>query len=212
MLSCKNCGSQNCVKNGKVRGKQRYRCNDCGYNFVEGDARTDEKIIAAKAMCVILYSLAKGSYNMLGKIFGRDRSLIYRWIKEAGLRLSEPEIDGEVREIEFDEMWHFIEQKKTSFGSSRPLVAAHGRLSPGCSALVILQRSEGSTTRSSTSHGASFTPTAGRRSPKSCRRKGTSPARNTPSPLNATTATPAITSDGSHGEQRSCQRNKKWST
>jgi len=130
-----------------VRERQRHKCKGCGYNFVEGDARTDEKVAATKAMCVILYSLAKGSYNMLGKVFDRDRSLIYRWIKEAGLSLSDPDVGGQIREMEFDEMWHFVEQKKTSFGSSRPLIAAHGRLSPGYSALVILQRSGGSTTR-----------------------------------------------------------------
>jgi len=147
MPSCKNCESANCVKSGRVRGKQRYLCKECKYNFVEGDTRTDEKIIAMKAMCVLLYSLAKGSYNMLGKIFDRDRSLIYRWIREAGLQASEPAIDGQITEIEFDEMWHFINQKKTNFGSSKPLTAVSGRLSPGFWALVILQRSGGSTTR-----------------------------------------------------------------
>jgi transposase len=145
MVACKKCGSTDSVRNGRVRGKQRYKCKGCGYNFVEGDARTNEKVAALKAMCVILYALAKGSYNMLGKLFDRDRSLVYRWIREAGLSLPEPEVGGQIREMEFDEMWHFVEEKKTSFGSSRPLIAAHGRLSPGYSALVILQRSEGFT-------------------------------------------------------------------
>ena len=52
MVKCKKCKSENIVKNGKVRGKQRYLCKDCRYNFVEGDARTNEKIKAKKAMCV----------------------------------------------------------------------------------------------------------------------------------------------------------------
>ncbi|MDR1044573.1 MAG: helix-turn-helix domain containing protein [Candidatus Adiutrix sp.] len=34
-------------------------------------------------MCVLLYSLAKPSYSVMGKLFGRDRSLIYRWIRDA---------------------------------------------------------------------------------------------------------------------------------
>lgn len=38
MVKCKKCQSENIVKNGKVRGKQRYLCKDCRYNFVEGDA------------------------------------------------------------------------------------------------------------------------------------------------------------------------------
>jgi hypothetical protein len=57
--------------------------------------REDERQTAAlKALCVVLYSLGKGSCNMLGKIFGRKCSLIYRWIREAGLRTAEPAIDG----------------------------------------------------------------------------------------------------------------------
>jgi hypothetical protein len=69
MAICKNCKSASAVRNGFVRGKQRFRCKDCGSNFVEGDARTNEKIAAKKAMCVILYSLGKGSFNMLAHIF-----------------------------------------------------------------------------------------------------------------------------------------------
>ena len=146
MPECKNCKSEKIVKSGKVRGKQRYKCKDCGYNFVEGDGRTNEKIIALKALCVLLYSLGKGSYNMMGKLFGRNRSLIYRWIREAGLNTEEPAIDGEIMQIEFDEMWHFIQSKKRNFGSSKPLTVALGELLPGFSVAVIAQRSGGSTT------------------------------------------------------------------
>jgi len=140
-IKCKNCASSKAVKNGKVRGKQRFKCKDCGLNFVIGDERTNEKIDALKALVVMLYSLGKGSYNMLGKFFGRDRSLIYRWIKEAGLSFGDPDINGEIREIEFDEMWHFIGSKKGNFGSSKPLIVAQGKLSHGYSAVVILQHS-----------------------------------------------------------------------
>ena len=146
VIICKNCNHDKATKNGKVRDKQRYKCKECGYNFVVGDERTNDKIIALKAMVVLFYSLAKGSYNMLGKIFGRDRSLIYRWVKEAGLSFDEPSIDGEIKEIEFDEMWHFVGSKKTNFGLSKPLTAVRGKLSTGYSAVVMLQRSDDCTT------------------------------------------------------------------
>jgi transposase len=112
MPECKNCKSENVVKSGKVRGKQRYKCKECGYNFVIGDARTNEKIVTLKALCVLLYSLGKASYNMMGKLFGRKRSLIYRWIRDVCLNMDELEIGGEITKIEFDEMWHFYCQKK----------------------------------------------------------------------------------------------------
>jgi transposase len=136
MMECKNCHSVQIVKGGFVRGKQRYKCKECGVHFVEGDAGTNDRIAALKALCVVLYSLGKGSCNMLGKIFGRNRSLIYRWIREAGLRTAKPAIDGEITRIEFDEMWHFIESR--NFGSSKPLIAAAGGRSHGFSAVVQL--------------------------------------------------------------------------
>ena len=147
MLECKNCKSEKVVKSGKVREKQRYKCKGCGYHFVMGDERTNEKIAALKALCVLLYSLGKGSYNMMGKLFGRNRSLIYRWIREAGLTAEEPTVDGEITQIEFDEMWHFIQSKKRNFGSSRPLTVVAGELSPGFSVVVIAQHSDGSITK-----------------------------------------------------------------
>ena len=147
MPECKNCKSKSVVKNGITRGKQRYKCKECGYNFVIGDDRTNEKIAAKKAMCVILYSLGKASYNMLAHIFDTWPSLVYRWIAEAGAKLPEQEISGEIKQMEFDEMWHFIGDKKTNFGSSRPLTVAHGELWPGCSAVVILQHSSDFTTK-----------------------------------------------------------------
>jgi len=146
MQECKNCKSEKVVKGGKVRGKQRYKCKECGYFFVNGDERTNEKIAALKALCVLIYSLGKGSYNMMGKLFGRNRSLIYRWIREAGLNTEEPAINGEIAQIEFDEMWHFIQSKKENFGSSKPLTVVAGELSPGFSVVVIAQHLSGSTT------------------------------------------------------------------
>jgi transposase len=135
------------VRNGVVGGRQRYRCKECGCNFREGDGRTDAGTAAKKAMCVLLYAMAKGSFRALGRVFGRSHTLIYRWVREFGEALPEPAVKGEVREMEFDEMWHFLESKKRGFGSSRPLIAAHGEPWPGCSAIVILQPSAGSTKR-----------------------------------------------------------------
>ena len=109
MPECKNCKSERVVKGGKVREKQRYKCKECGYFFVIGDERTNEKIAALKALCVLIYSLGKGSYNMMGKLFGRNRSLIYRWIREAGLNTEEPAISGT----------SYSEKKKTLAHQSR---------------------------------------------------------------------------------------------
>ena len=112
MATCKKCGSERAVKNGIVANKQRYRCQECGFNFREGDGRTNEKVAAKKALCILLYAMGKGSYRMLGRILGVDHTLIYRWIRAYGESLPEPTVSGEIKEMEFDEMWHFIGSKK----------------------------------------------------------------------------------------------------
>ena len=52
-LRCKRCGSEQQVKNGLMRSKQRYRCKGCGLNFTDTPARG--KPLAMKATAVLLY-------------------------------------------------------------------------------------------------------------------------------------------------------------
>jgi len=147
MPMCKKCGAREAVKSGIVAGKQRYKCKKCGCHFREGDQRTNEKVAAKKALCILLYAMAKGSFRMMGRILGVDHALAYRWVRAFGESLPEPEVPGDIQQIEFDEMWHFLVSKKESFGLSKPLTVAQGELWPGCSAVVILQHSGGSTTK-----------------------------------------------------------------
>jgi len=80
--------------------------------------------VVKKALAVILYSLGKASFNMLGKIFGHSPSLLYRWIVEEMAKLPEPAVAGDIKEMEFDEMWHFIGSKNTKSGLSRRWIVA----------------------------------------------------------------------------------------
>jgi len=98
---------------------------------------------------VILYSLGKASFRMLGKTFGHSHSLMYRWISKEADDLPEPAITTDIKEMEFDEMWHFIGSKKTKSGLSKRWTVVQGELLPGLSVVVMLQRLSGSITKSS---------------------------------------------------------------
>ena len=141
MIICKSCKSEDTRKNGHVRGIQRYKCKACDLNFVKGDRRCKRETAVKKALCVILYSLGKASFSMLGKILNHSPSIIYRWIVEAIDKTPEPSISGDIQEIEFDEMWHFLQKKVKNSGSSRPWIVAAGELLPGLQGVVMLQRS-----------------------------------------------------------------------
>jgi transposase len=142
---CKKCGSEKTVKSGVVGGRQRFRCKGCGCNFRLGDNRTDEKIAAKKALCILWYAMGKGSYRMMGRILNVDHSLVYRWIRDFGKSLAEPKVSQDIKEIEFDEVWHFVGCKKTSFGFLKQLIVLHEERLPGFLAGAILQHLDVST-------------------------------------------------------------------
>src|SRR4051812_11657090 len=52
-LRCKGCGGEEHVKNGFVRGKQRYRCKACGLNFPDTPPRGMP--LRVKVEAVLLY-------------------------------------------------------------------------------------------------------------------------------------------------------------
>ena len=96
------------TKNGFVRSKQRYRCKTCGYNFVEGDERTNPQTTIKRAFAVIL-RLQNGT------IANVSPSTVQKWLAKEAALLSEPEIPINTRELEFDEMWHFIGSFQSQF-------------------------------------------------------------------------------------------------
>ena len=69
-ISGQNYSSSVIVKNGQVRGKQRYRCRIMLNNFVLGDGRVDPETATKSAFAVLLYGLGKASYGLIAKLFG----------------------------------------------------------------------------------------------------------------------------------------------
>ena len=135
-VPCKRCGSVDYVKNGMVRGLQRYRCRGCGCNFTATPRRG--KPAAMKAVAVLLYAMGNASYGMIGRLFGVSDVAVYQWIRKEAAALPEPEVTG-AKIVQLDEMWHFVNGKKTKFGSGKPMILCKGEISPGCSVAVMIE-------------------------------------------------------------------------
>lgn len=135
-LSCKRCGSTSFVKHGFVRGHQRYRCRSCGCHFTATPKRGRSE--ATKALAVLLYSFGKVSFRWLGKLLNVSAVSIYKWVRQAAEALPDPDVREDIREMELDELRHFLQAKKTSVGSERPMIVTHGVVSPGWWVAVIM--------------------------------------------------------------------------
>jgi transposase len=148
-INCKKCSSEKCVKNGKVRHQQRYKCKECGCNFIIGDKR--EKLSSsARALAILLYGRGKASYGFIAKLLKISSVAVMKLIKREADKMPEPEIDSSIKEVSFDEMWHFVEQKKTSYGFGGLWSAIEIGQLAGVSGIVLLKHSENSTKNLST--------------------------------------------------------------
>jgi len=142
MITCKRCGKSHFTKNGFVRGMQRYRCQSCGCNFTNTPPRGRSP--AVKALAILLYSMGKASYRFIGDLLDVSHVSVYKWIRETAASLPEPEISLGMKDVELDEMWHFLGSKKTKDGFGKPLIVTQSVVSPGLWVAVIVRRSENS--------------------------------------------------------------------
>ena len=113
-LRCKRCGSEAHVKNGLMRGQQRYLCKGCGLNFTDTPPRG--KPLALKAAAVLLY-VSGLSMNRTAKLLGVSTPTIQAWLEQfAAAYAQKPEPEGRAVVIELDEMWHYLKKVRTALG------------------------------------------------------------------------------------------------
>ena len=133
-LRCKRCGSEEHVKNGLMRGKQRYLCKGCGLNFTDTPARG--KPLALKAAAVLLY-VSGLSMNRTAKLLGVSTPTIQAWLEQfAAVYAQKPEPEGRAVVIELDEMWRYLKKSQSHSGSGRLGIVRPGGWWTGNAAIV----------------------------------------------------------------------------
>ena len=137
-LCCKRCGSTEQVKNGLMRGKQRYLCKTCGLAFTDTPARG--KPLALKAAAVLLY-VSGLSMNRTAKLVGVSTPTIQAWLEQfAAAYAQKPEPQGRAVVIELDEMWHYLKKSPSRSGSGKLGIVLQASWWTGSAAVVTRSR------------------------------------------------------------------------
>ena len=118
-------------QNGFRRGKQSYRCKDCGCQYVENPkprGYPDE----IKQLCLKMYLNGMG-FRAIARVTEIDHATIINWVKEKGEKLSDDPQDEEIPQrgdggqldlkssfrapeiTEIDELRTFVGCKKNKF-------------------------------------------------------------------------------------------------
>jgi transposase len=133
-LRCKRCGGEEHVKNGFMRGRQRYRCKACGLNFTDTPPRGMP--LRVKVTAVLLY-LSGLSMNRTAKLLGVSTPSVMAWIEQlAEVYAQKPEPEGRAVVVELDEMWHFLKKSGTSSGCGRLGIVLQGAWLTGSAGVV----------------------------------------------------------------------------
>src|SRR5215208_1614203 len=123
-LRCKRCGGEEHVKNGLMRGHQRYLCKACGLNFTDTPPRG--KPLALKAAAVLLY-VSGLSMNRTAQLLGVATPPIQAWLEQfAAAYAQKPKPEGRAVVIELDAMGHDLKQNPRPFGSGRLGIVLQG--------------------------------------------------------------------------------------
>ena len=133
-VCCKRCESAKYVKNGLMRGKQRYLCKTCGLAFTDTPARG--KPLALKAAAVLLY-VSGLSMNRTAKLLGVSTPTVQAWLEQfAAIYAQKPEPEGRAVVIELDEMWHYVKKSPSHSGSGKLGIVLQGSWWTGNAAVV----------------------------------------------------------------------------
>jgi transposase len=173
-IICKRCHSSDHVRNGPIRGLQRYRCRACRYNFTATPPRG--KPAAMKALALRLYGMAKVSFCSIARLLGVSDVTVLKWVRAEAGKLPAPEISGEVVAVTLDEMWHFLQKKHASFGSGERMTLLQAEPWPGFWVGVMMPPAKGSSIKSACKEGNS-SPTIGKAITDSSRQPHSSPAK-----------------------------------
>jgi hypothetical protein len=91
-MFCRKCRSDLLTKNGIVRGRQRYRCRSCGFNFTQEHSNGWPS--SSKMLIVVSYCCGEGISD-LAEQSGATPASVLRWIEEARESING---DGEIVE------------------------------------------------------------------------------------------------------------------
>jgi len=114
-MDCPKCKRPEQVKNGVIKGVQRYRCKGCGFNFTV-EKKSNEYPLSVKKKALQLYLEGLG-FRSIGRFLGVGNVTVLNWVRSFGEGVkSLQSVPGEIEMVELDEMHSYIGDKKTTVG------------------------------------------------------------------------------------------------
>ena len=109
---CPKCHNTNCIKDGFMRGKQRYKCKKCNYKHTVKH-RVGTSTPQIKRLALHLYLEGLG-FRSIGRLLNFSNVSILKWIRSFGEQVKIIKSEQKIKKMEIDEMHTYISKKTTS--------------------------------------------------------------------------------------------------
>lgn len=123
-MKCPKCGKEHYTKNGIQKGKQRYKCKECGCNYTKSFKQGYPIEIKRKA---IKYYLDGMCFRRIERLLVVSHVSVIYWVRDLAKKLRNLEearkgikVPKE-RIIELDELYTYIKKNEISSGCGLPL-------------------------------------------------------------------------------------------
>ncbi len=86
-ISCPRCKHENIVKSGTAKGKQRYKCKECGYFFsVLKEGKSIDPYYVIKALQLYIEGL---TFREIERILGVSHVSVMNWVRRYNIKAPE---------------------------------------------------------------------------------------------------------------------------
>jgi transposase-like protein len=119
-MKCPKCQSSNKIKNGIVRGRQRYKCKNCGCNYSFDYSHFEEK--EKKRRFGLSMYLEGLGFHSIGRLLNVSHVTVMKWVRKYGSELKQIRNPKPVSVMELDELHTYVGSKKTINGSGLLLI------------------------------------------------------------------------------------------
>ena len=113
-MQCPKCQSDNKVKSGIVRGRQRYKCKTCSTNYTFDYSHFAEK--EKKRRFGLSMYLEGLGFHSIGRLLNVSHVAVQKWVKKYGAELKQIRNSKPVQIMELDELHTYVGSKKTTDG------------------------------------------------------------------------------------------------
>ena len=120
-MECPKCGVREKVKNGFMKGAQRYKCKNCGCNFTKSTGRGQPLSLKRS---VIKYYLEGIGFRRIERLLGVSNVTALYWVRDLGKKVkasasAQPKDKHKI--VELDELCTYVKKNKIKLGSGPAL-------------------------------------------------------------------------------------------